>query len=195
MRKIISWVITLTLCMSMVSCGTDSKASDDKDKAKETTAAVTEPEVVVPEYNTFNMSVEELVNKLNSSGKYSETWSSACTTQELADGKSSFKTNDVIIGCYWSGTYETATNNIIDITISYPCDDNDVSNGMIACATAEPIMEYLFNIDLDTAISEWMQASKVGGSGYDYGDYNLYVGYNSISSASETVITPKNELK
>lgn len=189
MKKIINGVIALVICMGMVSCGADSGADSGAD------GGTTDEKAAVPEYNTFSMSVEELVSKLNSSGKYTKTWSSDCTTQELSDGKGSFKTNDVIVGCYWSGTYETATNNIIDITISYPCEDNGASNGMMACAGSEGIMEYLFNIDRETALDEWMKASNVGSSGYGYGDYNIYVGYNSINSAMETIIKPKNELK
>lgn len=192
MKKIINGVIALVICMGIVSCGTDSGYTAENDNK---TTTVTESEVVVPKYNTFNMSVEELVNKVNSSGYYSKTWSSDCTTQELADGKASFKTNNEIIGCNWSGTYEIATGNIIDIKISYPCDDNDAANGMVAGAGAEGVMEYLFNIDQDSAISEWFQASSVGNSGYVYGNYNICVRYNSANSAMETIITQKKELK
>lgn len=70
MKKIINGVIALVICMGIVSCGTDSGYTAENDNK---TTTVTESEVVVPKYNTFNMSVEELVNKLNSSGYYSKT--------------------------------------------------------------------------------------------------------------------------
>lgn len=62
---------------------------------------------------------------------------------------------------------------------------------MVAGAGAEGVMEYLFNIDQDSAISEWFQASSVGNSGYVYGNYNICVRYNSANSAMETIITQK----
>ena len=65
---------------------------------------------------------------------------------------------------------------------------------MVAGARAEGGMEYLFNIDQDSAISEWFQASSVGNSGYVYGNYNICVRYNSANYAMETMMPnwPKN---
>lgn len=191
MKKIVYGAMAVVMCLGVVSCGSDNNVN----KAGEKETGEKETGIVVPEYNTFSMSVDALVSKLNDSGDYTKIWSADCTTQDIGDGKTSFKTNNVIIGSYWNGTYETSSKNIIDITISYPCDNNNAENGLVACAVSEPIMEYLFDIDQDTAMSEWMQASKAGSNGYDYGEYQIYVAYNSTNSSMETIITPNNEIK
>lgn len=190
MKKMIFGILAVTVLFSSVSCSSGRRNNIDEEST-----VVSESDVIIPEYNTLGISVDEIVSKMNSSGKYTKTWSADCSTQDLGNGKTSFKTNNLIVGSYWSGIYETSTNNIIDIIISYPCDGNDPANAMLACSAAVPVMQYSFNCDQDTAIHHWMGASTKGISGYDYGDYNLTVSYNSVNEAMETIIIPKNELK
>ena len=192
MKKFINGIIALTICMSMVSCGSTEVDNDNSN----TESIVQETEAVIPEYNTFGISVEGIVNNFNDSGKYTQTWSSDCIEQELSDGQKSFVTSNVIFGSFWSGTYEEATNNIIDITISYPCENDDESvNKFVACASASAVMEQLFKIDSETAMKKWMEAAENGGSAYSYNNYNIYVGRNNETSSIETIIEPKNKLK
>ncbi len=185
------WIAAAALCLGLISCGTADTSGGDT--AQVQTQVQTEPPA--PDYKTFGKSVKDVVNALNSSGKFKETYSSECVEEKIGNGKVRFTTANQIIKCTWSGTYEESSGEIIDITISYPCDSNEGENGIVACAWAEMVMQELFDVDQHTAMTAWLQASKDAQKGTEFRGYSIHVGYSPDVGASLTTILPLEELE
>ena len=193
MKKLISIALALTICAGFSSCGSEN--TEELSEVIEETVIETEPPTEAPEYNTFGKTLDDIVNALNNSGEYTITFSSDCTTEDAGDGKTKFSTNDVIAGCYLSGFYETATKNIINIMIKYPCESSDDISVFVAEVSASTIMAQLFGVDSDTMMSKWEDASNSSDGSTDYAGHSIGVIYDEGLGGIITMVIPENELK
>ena len=192
MKKIIAAVIALDIFFALCSCG-ESEVSQEEYRSED--VVTTEQQTTAPKYNTLGISVEEAIEKYNNSGDFTVTFSSDCLTEDLGDGRTSFETVNDIQGTYWSGTYETATKEIIDITVSYPCGSSDYnSSAPLACIITSFAMEYILDIDNETAMDKFMTASSDSSKPIYYNGCSIQIGYDATKNAITTIMKADNEL-
>ncbi len=192
MRKIISAILAMSMVFALCSCG-EREVNQEEYQSED--VVTTEQQTTAPKYNTLGTSVEEVIEKYNNSGDFTVTFSSDCLTEDLGDGMTSFETVNDIQGAYWSGTYETATKEIIDIAVSYPCGSSDYnSSAPIACIITSFAMEYILGIDNETAMEKFMTASSDSSKPIYYNDCSIQVGYDAVENAITTIIKADNEL-
>lgn len=221
MKKFLAVLMAATIGISMTACASDDYGNDynnsnygtnNYDTNDQNEDEDTEPANDVPTYNTFGISVDTLIDKLNDSGKYTTTWAHDYTSSDYENGKSSFELNYTIAGASIEGYYETSTGNIIRIDITSPIDPIyrvnpreetlDTDFLVLTGSATSIIMEQLLGINYESAYSLWSDAltssvnSWINYSGdgpIKYSNYEIDVNYDYDCTEIYTRISQQKE--
>lgn len=182
MKKLLYFAISAATCLCLYSCGNNG----GNEAANGGNTVVTEAPTV-PDYETLGITPEELIGSFNKDPGLTKTFSKEYTVTDYEDGTSSFEVPNEVLGMYFSGTLETSTQEIIDITCKYKSSGDKTTDSFVASALMTYPVKYIFNVSDDDSM-EFVVSTVAAGKEKEFHGATVKIGYNESNDVLMVIV-------